>query len=91
MTLCRTASKLYVANAEEGIWFHVFVSNFLNFLLFSFAELLFNDCRVPILYEPPTPLQFYREYVAKNRPVLIKGAVGHWPAVAKWNVKYFRL
>ena len=34
------------------------------------------------------PLVFYREYVARNKPVLIRGAVDHWPALHKWNDAY---
>lgn len=35
-----------------------------------------------------TPLTFYREYVSKNIPLVIKGAVQHWPAVSKWSIPY---
>lgn len=34
------------------------------------------------------PLVFYREYVARNKPVLVRGAVDHWPALHKWNDAY---
>lgn len=36
------------------------------------------------------PLAFYREYVSKNVPLVIRGAIKHWPAVDKWSVSYFR-
>ena len=32
-----------------------------------------------------TPLTFYREYVSKNKPVIIEGAISHWPALTKWQ------
>lgn len=35
-------------------------------------------------------LTFYREYVAKNRPVIIENAISHWPAIHKWNHAYLR-
>ncbi|KAJ0171473.1 hypothetical protein K1T71_013023 [Dendrolimus kikuchii] len=35
-------------------------------------------------------LEFHREYVSKNIPVIIKGGCSNWPAVKKWNAKYFR-
>lgn len=35
------------------------------------------------------PLQFYRDYVAKNYPVLIKNGCRHFKAVDKWNFDYF--
>ncbi|CAH2237643.1 jg11323 [Pararge aegeria aegeria] len=36
------------------------------------------------------PLQFYRDYVSKNIPVIIRGGCAKWPAVQKWNSHYFR-
>ncbi|KAJ8710111.1 hypothetical protein PYW07_009477 [Mythimna separata] len=36
------------------------------------------------------PLQFCRDYVSKNIPVVIRNHCSHWPAVAKWNADYFR-
>lgn len=36
------------------------------------------------------PLQFHRDYVAKNIPVVIRGGCASWPAVSKWNANYFR-
>ncbi|KAI5638386.1 cupin-like domain-containing protein [Phthorimaea operculella] len=35
-------------------------------------------------------LEFHRDYVAKNIPVVIKGGCATWPATKKWNTKYFR-
>ncbi|WP_104399029.1 cupin-like domain-containing protein [Vibrio penaeicida] len=32
-----------------------------------------------------TPKAFYSQYVAQNRPCLIKGAIKHWPAMEKWR------
>jgi jumonji domain-containing protein 7 len=45
---------------------------------------------VPILDAPPEPLFFYREFVAKNRPCLIRNAISHFPALHKWNHQYLR-
>ncbi|XP_048006768.1 bifunctional peptidase and (3S)-lysyl hydroxylase JMJD7-like isoform X1 [Leguminivora glycinivorella] len=36
------------------------------------------------------PLEFFREYVSKNIPVIIRGACDSWPATNKWNADYFR-
>ncbi|CAH2057184.1 unnamed protein product, partial [Iphiclides podalirius] len=36
------------------------------------------------------PLQFHREYVAKNIPVVLKRGCANWPATLKWNLNYFR-
>lgn len=39
----------------------------------------------------PSPLVFYRDYVSRNKPVIIKGALDQWPALSKWsNPEYLR-
>lgn len=45
---------------------------------------------VKTLYEPIECDEFRNEYVKKNVPVLIKGYGKHWPAVDKWNSKFFK-
>ncbi|MBE0377191.1 cupin-like domain-containing protein [Pseudoalteromonas prydzensis] len=47
---------------------------------------------VPILYAHElSDQEFWNEYVAYNRPCLIKGAVNHWPASKKWqNTSYLK-
>ncbi|XP_076270256.1 jumonji domain containing 7 isoform X1 [Rhynchophorus ferrugineus] len=35
-------------------------------------------------------LMFYRDFVSRNHPVLIKGGVEHFSAVNKWDSVYFR-
>lgn len=35
------------------------------------------------------PLFFYREYVSKNQPLLIKNGCSKFPACEKWNSDYF--
>ncbi|XP_026499380.2 bifunctional peptidase and (3S)-lysyl hydroxylase Jmjd7 [Vanessa tameamea] len=35
-------------------------------------------------------LQFHRDYVSKNIPVIFRGGCGNWPAIHKWNSKFFR-
>jgi hypothetical protein len=32
---------------------------------------------------------FFMEYVLSNRPVIIRGAIDHWPAMHKWSRAYF--
>jgi jumonji domain-containing protein 7 len=39
--------------------------------------------------DPKWSLRFYRDFVSKNYPVLIQGGCRHFPAVSKWNSKYF--
>ena len=45
---------------------------------------------VEVVHSIPTPLAMARGWVAANKPLLIKGAVKHWPAVDKWTVPYLR-
>jgi len=53
-------------------------------------------------HAPPTPLpvesidakdlseaDFFMNYVLPNRPLVIRGAIEHWPARHKWNRAYF--
>ncbi|XP_011342581.1 jmjC domain-containing protein 7 isoform X2 [Ooceraea biroi] len=52
---------------------------------------LYLQSKVPeIDHATFTPLSFYREYVSKNIPLVIRGAVEHWPAVRKWSIPYLR-
>jgi len=55
------------------------------------AKLLYLGSSVPVLDVPPSPLEFYREYVSANRPVLVKNAVSHWPALTAWaDMNYWK-
>lgn len=44
--------------------------------------------RVPRVDGAPAPLDFLREYVASNRPCVIRGAFDHWPARRRWSLAY---
>lgn len=35
------------------------------------------------------PDTFFRDYYAKQRPVLIAGLIDHWPAMEEWGLDYF--
>jgi len=60
-------------------------------LLSSEAKDLYLGTNVPELFEIPTSTDFVRDYVAKNMPVVIREAtLDHWPAITKWNSKFFR-
>ncbi|KAG5857177.1 hypothetical protein ANANG_G00016340 [Anguilla anguilla] len=52
-------------------------------------ELYLNET-VPYLEEPPSPLEFYREWIGPNKPCIIRNAFNHWPALHKWNPSYLR-
>jgi len=47
---------------------------------------LFPD--ITILDAAPSPLVFLRDYVSKNRPVIIKNALAGWKALSKWTSDY---
>lgn len=60
----------------------------------AFTDLLtmyheFNPPRVESVDGAPTSLQFAR-YVAKNQPVVFRGATANWEAVKKWKVGYLK-
>ena len=38
----------------------------------------------------PTPLEFYRNWVCPNVPVIFKNSINHWPALKKWTPSYLR-
>ena len=38
--------------------------------------------------QTPDPLQFYRDQVSHNRPLIIRGGVSHWPALHRWSNQY---
>ncbi|KAB7496914.1 JmjC domain-containing protein 7, partial [Armadillidium nasatum] len=40
--------------------------------------------------ESVTPLTFFRDWVAPNKPVIIKSAITKWNAFKKWNSSYLR-
>ena len=52
------------------------------------ARELYLSPSITVLDSPPSPLVFYREYVSKNRPVIIKNALMKWEALAKWTDDY---
>src|SRR5215831_17629080 len=33
---------------------------------------------------------FWTDFVALKRPVIVSGAVKHWPALSKWKPEYFQ-
>uniref|UniRef100_A0A3Q4GHW2 Bifunctional peptidase and (3S)-lysyl hydroxylase JMJD7 n=1 Tax=Neolamprologus brichardi TaxID=32507 RepID=A0A3Q4GHW2_NEOBR len=45
---------------------------------------------VPYLDAPPEPLQFHRDWIAANKPCIIRNAFSHWPALSKWSPDYLR-
>jgi len=54
----------------------------------EFRELSLGE-EVQVLENPPSALEFAR-IVAGNKPVLIRGATSHWPALTKWNSAYLK-
>ena len=36
------------------------------------------------------PEDFFQSFLLQNRPVIMRGAIAHWPAVQKWSPAYLR-
>ena len=49
------------------------------------ARELFPLKKPVVLESVPTALEFYRNYVSTNTPVIIKNAAKEWPAISKWK------
>lgn len=45
---------------------------------------------ISVVQNSISPLEFYREYVSKNLPLLIRGGAEDWPAIGKWGISYLR-
>ncbi|XP_074660399.1 bifunctional peptidase and (3S)-lysyl hydroxylase Jmjd7-like [Tubulanus polymorphus] len=60
-----------------------------KFLAVESRELYIPES-VRTLRDVPSPLEFYRDYVAVNKPVIIDHVIDHWPALSKWDVPYLR-
>jgi hypothetical protein len=45
---------------------------------------------VDVIHAPISPLEFYREYVAPNKPCVIRGAIDHWAALSRWTPEYLK-
>lgn len=54
------------------------------------ARELYLSSEVQTLENPPSSLEFLRDWVNPNVPVIIKNAFNHWPALEKWNSDYLR-
>ncbi|XP_005751823.1 bifunctional peptidase and (3S)-lysyl hydroxylase JMJD7 [Pundamilia nyererei] len=54
------------------------------------AHDLYLNQSVPYLDGPPEPLQFHCDWIAPNKPCIIRNAFSHWPALAKWSPDYLR-
>ena len=40
--------------------------------------------------ERPTPDEFYRDYISRNRPAILTGIADRWPAFARWTPAHFQ-
>ena len=54
------------------------------------ARELYLSTEVPRLENPPSSLEFQRNWVTPNIPVVINNVFNHWPALGKWNSDYLR-
>lgn len=58
--------------------------------LASEARELYLDTAVPVLSHTPSPVEFYRQYVSSNKPVVLSDFSTQWPALRKWTHDYLR-
>ncbi|CAJ1074939.1 bifunctional peptidase and (3S)-lysyl hydroxylase JMJD7 [Xyrichtys novacula] len=54
------------------------------------AHDLYLSRSVPYLDGSPDPLVFFRDWIAPNKPVIIRNACSHWPALNRWTPQYLR-
>ena len=54
------------------------------------ARELYLTEEIPKLLNPPSALQFYRDWVTPNVPVIIEKGFDDWLALKKWNIEYLR-
>lgn len=54
------------------------------------AHELYLTRSVPYLEGSPDPLVFFRDWIATNKPVIIRNAFSHWPALTRWTPEYLR-
>ncbi|XP_060919797.1 bifunctional peptidase and (3S)-lysyl hydroxylase JMJD7 isoform X1 [Labrus mixtus] len=54
------------------------------------AHELYLNSSVPYLDGSPEPLLFFRDWIAPNKPVIIRNAFSHWPALNRWTPEYLR-
>eukprot|EP00210_Caulerpa_lentillifera_P005326 g5089.t1 len=38
---------------------------------------------------PLTELEFLRDYVSRNKPVILTDCINEWPALQRWSIEYF--
>ena len=49
------------------------------------ARELYLDENVPVIPRPPRALDFLRDWVMPNKPVVFKNALNHWKALKLWK------
>ncbi|XP_055548544.1 bifunctional peptidase and (3S)-lysyl hydroxylase Jmjd7 [Wyeomyia smithii] len=67
----------------------LFIKQAFNVLSSEAKDLVLSPS-VPETFGVPTALEFVRDHVAKNFPLVMREATMHWPAVEKWHSKFFR-
>ena len=63
--------------------------NWLLDTLFRLADEAGYLAKVPRVSDLPTDA-FFREYYARNLPVILAGAIADWPAVSRWTPGYLK-
>lgn len=81
---------IIVVSHFQNDFTHTIHIHVMIFLCFFVHSELYLRSDVPVVASSISPLEFYRDWVATNLPVLIKGAVNKWPAIKKWNLQFLR-
>ena len=72
-------------NSVHTIMANPNASDALSNLITTYHSL--NAAVVDILHEEPSPLEFM-QYVARNRPFVVRGGAANWAAIENWNADY---
>lgn len=51
-------------------------------------DLYLPNTHIQRLDYTPSPLEFYRDFVARNIPCVFTNSINHWPAHQKWTTDY---
>ena len=63
------------------------IKDALKYLSSEAVELYLGD-NISEVSSVPSPMEFHRDYVSRNKPVIIRGGIKHWPALEKWSNQY---
>lgn len=69
---------------------HILAPKKTTFIIISSLAELYLGSSLMETFEVPSSIDFLRNHVAKNLPLVIRGALADSAAVKKWNSQHFR-